>query len=328
MKPIVFGLVGALLLGFAVGHFTADTFAPGKLTPLFAGEDDIQRLKHENERLTKAYDEIYTRHRAMQREFTAISQFDMEDYLRLKDVEQKFQKVNEILGKLFLIFVNELLVDAPREQIDFAKQAAGKNKVKEPVARSAPSELPSVDAAVPAGGAASPKKPAETAQDWVEAEQQLGAMTPEKLDSFLAAAAIKDLRPELKGAKAFTAADPRVAHLQGLYTGDVVFLDPKEAAWHMELDTSGDVQSGEVKGSEHIRLYKEGNKFSDSNSEGSLKGIFNPASNSQAIIIKTGGENRFFQLYYIESLDMLAGNFYEMSPAGEFSLKARVKLSR
>lgn len=325
---LILFIVGGIGTGY---YFGSRTEGDRPDAPDVAGGDDVAatltKLAAEHEALKAKHHELRTR-------FAEISRVDMAEYLRLQDADARLQKVNEILGKVFLLFMNYLMVDVPADQAAFAERAAGTERMPSEPSIETDTAKDRDDAADPQASsdgvqASTSPQPVAAAASWTAAESGLAGLTADKASAFLDKAVIKDLRPEIKNARAFNDGDQRFARLQGAYAGEVTFFDGKADPWKMELDTQASIEDGKPQGTNSVRLYKsDGQKFSDSSGGGKLdKQFINMASQSNAILLSTGMKH-YFQLYHLEADDTLVGNYYELSEAGEFRHLGRVRLSR
>lgn len=274
---------------------------------------------------------------AIERDLKSFALVDLDEYLRIQDAEARAQKLSTLLGELFVVLLNHALMAPPAEQETVMRQL-GSGEPRDSGSSEAAADAPAAgqtgdapggptDNAAPAAepGAPTSSRPGAA---WREAETGLDRVTLANADDFLAKAAIPDLRAELRNGRPFQKDDPRLASLQGLFSGEVTFLDGKEGPLTVELETAAtEVEGGRIKGSYSVRTYKNGERTGNSNSNGTLDGIMNTSGASSALIVETGPE-RFMQLYYLPGQDAMIGNFYEMSTAKDSKLIGRVRLSR
>lgn len=267
--------------------------------------DNTYQLKYEN----------------LQKKIQQIHDVDFEEYVQLKEQKEKYLKADEILGKIFLVFLAEAGLKLSQKNIQQLR-AQGVVLPKEPEKVTLGSE------AVPC----TPTKSGvsgETKEDvtWLKNEKILGAdkLSEEEAKSL----EIKDLFSVLKKAQPMGMGVAQ--KINGAFDGTINFEGPP-FVWVMqlELEVTGENSSGVVEGNYKLKL-SEPNKepFSSSNGDGS-QDQFLVTENSHAIFLKFKAKNKdnYLQLYVTDGNRKLVGNYYEAVTLDQFKKVGTVSLNR
>jgi hypothetical protein len=283
--------------------------------------------------LIRTFQDLEKQKSRLQTELSRIAEVDLAEYLRLRKEEEQFQKAKVILGKVFLLLFHNILTKVPQEQLDFARAAAGQSASGPGLSDDNPAAAGTTSVANQPMGAdkdhnsnvASNAEP--SASTWNQAEKDLAQLAPDKVEAFLESTVIKDIRNETHGYRKFKANDSRIAALQGSYSGEIVFLDPKKKPWQLEMTFSGEVEEGIPKGNFSMVITNDRGGTSNSSGSGSIRGIMKPVSDSKAIIIRVG-DTQFFQMYLLENREIIIGNFYDEKVVGQIEHLGRFRLQR
>jgi hypothetical protein len=282
--------------------------------------------------LKAALEKTESQNTALQSQLARIVRVDLADYQRLQNEEAQFVKAKEILGKVFLVLFHNLLSDIPHDQLELAQALAASNQT--PVTSNTAENPPSAPKTEPADSSspqppAAPPTPAknDAAAAWVHVEKDFGHINPNKADAFLQAAVIPDILREQGDAQSFSSQDTRLKAMQGHYSGEVTYLDPKRKPSSLEMTLSSEVQDGGQRGEFSVRLVDENGVQSSMRGEGSIDQILKPVSPSKALIIRLY-KTEFLQMYILENQGIILGNYYNEDKNGKVIHLGRFRLQR
>lgn len=236
----------------------------------------------------------------MKSDLKSISENEYQDYLKLKDAEEKYKKADEILGKIMILFLADLSLhvknksteasaDVAQDSINLKDEAQPKNEIK---ARSAQET----------------QNPQPTAPNIKNLESKLlSAQTESEALKILKELEIKDIEKELKTAK--TMSEKQLNMVKGKYVGVVNFDNQKEP-WRIEWELSGEIVDGKVEGKQLIILSNSQKVFSRSRGNGNIKDFAAFAGDSTAILINSYGDDGYIQLYPYAHTGKMFGNYY------------------
>lgn len=237
----------------------------------------------------------------------SLAEGDLEDYYRLKTMEDKYKKADEILGKMVVIFLADLgLRVSQRTQI-----ASTAGKVAPPDAVPSPGHRrPTVSSVLeqnsPLGRLSS-------------GEQQLMQVRDQhQVAPHLQRVKIEQFENALKASQSFSNRANVLNSLIGSFEGPSnVRIGQKDEGWLVHLDVAGNMDKGKLSGMVRTRLLKDGKTLSDSNSKGeNIEAFREFASDSSAILLKAS-PHIFLQLYYLRDIDQLAANIYRRQTDAE-----------
>lgn len=291
-------------------------------------QNDGMKLRQERDELSARLQEEEARKKRLESELAQIAKVDFADYQRLQNEEEQFMKAKEILGKVFLVLFHNVLSSVDDEQKKFVLSL---NSAPAPDA--AP-EKPAPESPAPAAvpptpiGDSSVKTPAPVSSAWTQAEKELGHVNPEKAEALLQSMVIKDILSEQGSSQSFRDDDTRLQAMQGFYSGEITFLDPKRKPWTLEMDLGSDVRNGQQKGNFMVRIVDdEGRQLSRLTEDSSIKAILKPVSESKALLVRVF-KTQFLQIYIFEKQGVIIGNFYDELPDGKVEHLGRFKLRR
>jgi len=311
----------SIAAGFFIGKEVRDNKDDGASAEL-ARQAELS-LNQVNVRCDKQHQRLL----AVEHELSRISEIDVTEYLRLKDADVKLAKLSEIMGKLFIVFLNYSLVSLPTEQVEFAKAQSGEKLLNTTTDGPATPSTPIGEDKGSADGSdadhqihTSPEVPAAKSNGragWADAERAGSNPTMSNAKDFLEHTAIPDLRAALRDGPPFQEGDSRLAHILGAFSGQVSFFDAKRPKTRIELEVGPvEVSGSQVRGHLTLRTFKDGVQAGTSNSNGNLDDLMTSGSPSTALFLKWG-EGKFFQLYYVDQQDGFVGNIYEMTATSD-----------
>jgi hypothetical protein len=282
----------------------------------------------ENKRLSAALAEAEEQRERLQEELKRIVTVDLAEYQRLRNEEEQYLKAKEILGKIFLVLFHNLLSGIPQDQVDFAKSLASSSG--QPLAEKAEPQAHDNPTAVSPTSKQSPvESPVKTEvpSGWAQAEKNFSQVNANKAEDFLRATVIKDILKEQGDSRSFSTEDTRLQTMQGYYSGELTFLDPKRKPWSMEMDMSSEVKDGAIKGNFLIHLIDDQGRGSRLSQEGGISEILKPVTESKALIIRLY-RTQFLQMYIFERQGLIIGNYYDEGKDGKVEHLGRFRMQR
>lgn len=308
-----------LLVGFSAGYASRSRSASSET----ASTAELQSLQDEQRKFQK-----------LKGELSALSAHDFEEYVRLKDLERKYKKADELIGKMILIFLADLGLRVSDEQARFAQVSASGDRPSE--SASPPTHSASGESLREGRlQAQAPNLPQTAVQPgkstWVQAESKLADLRDEKeIEEFLKATRIQDLSSELKKTTLIKKPDPRI---EGCFEGAARVITEPPKTWQMKTnvvfdpDRGSEGESANVSGKTSVEISENGRIFSNSRGSGPVKDFRNFTQDSSALLLKAG-QRLYFQLYYLQEQDAYAGNVYELGDSAEFKFHGTVRLYR
>lgn len=262
---------------------------------------------------------------ALQNKFSDLAEIDFDEFLRLKTLEEKYRKADEILGKILLIVLADLGLKLSPEKVAFAKnatepkQAPSLQPVPNVTTRLAPT--PTVAPAIASSGINSP---------WVQAEARLKNLKNDQdIDAFLKAAKIPDLMFALRQSKHPTTLDETMKSVNGRFEGEVIHNNGTGRRFHMVLSATLRQGKEGLRGRSDVELWENGKRISRATDRGDVQAFRQFPSGSETLILKASPVH-YFQLYHLADQDEFIGNYYEKAKNDEttFDLKGTVRLQR
>ncbi len=137
----------------------------------------------------------------------------------------------------------------------------------------------------------------------------------------------ENFRKTLRSATPVSVLTPNVQGLMGHFEGDILIDEQNGRTWQIEIENSGTIKAGVLRGKSRSRLFRNGRPFLTSEQEGQLKGIRTVGDGKSSFILLLSDQ------YYLEGFhdpgtDTLNGNFYAKNPKGGISYRGPAQLSR
>ncbi len=295
MIRIIFGFILSFSAGVLIGHFF----------PTKSSEQASPEIQKYNVLKTK---------------FEKLSQVDLEEYVQLKNQKEKYEKADEIFGKILTIFLYDLGIRASHSQLKALEESS-----KTPVAKP---EEPSIPVVVRSRNDQQHTViTSERNKNWITAGRQARELYSEnEIEDFLKKTEISDFFSELKSARSLT--QEQIQTLNGTYLGEIVFDDKSKTNWHVEMSLNGQVVNGELTGRSLIVLSENGKAFSTSRHRKRPENFQGFANDENAFLINVYGDKGYLQLYNMERMNMLSGLFYLSTGVGQFSKAGTVTLRK
>lgn len=281
---------------------------------------DGSQLRQERDELKNSLEQEEARKKRLESELAQIAKVDFAEYQRLQNEEAQFIKAKEILGKVFLVLFHNVLSSVDEDQKNFVLSLTT-TQTSDPSPEKPAPETPAPLAPAPQISAVPPSSA------WTQAEKDLSTVSPDKAEALLQSLVIKDILSEQGSAESFREDDTRLQAMQGYYSGEIIFLDPKRKPWTLEMDLSSEPRNGQPKGNFMVRIVDDEGRQSRLGEEGNIGGILKPVSPSKALIIRVY-KTQFLQIYIFEKQGIILGNFYDELPNGKVEHLGRFKLRR
>ena len=157
-------------------------------------------------------------------------------------------------------------------------------------------------------------------------------LTPEEVRTtddaatFLRQKTISDLASVL--AKAKPLRDQRVAAVNGDFSGQIQFDEQGKSPWDIQIKLNGKVENGALRGKNDVVILNAGETISRSKGSGKVSGYKTAADDDRAVIIDVFDGDGYIQVYSVEQLDSLVGNFYFRKGDEEFKKIGTVALTK
>ena len=257
---------------------------------------------------------------AFKSNLTQFNNNELREYLSLKTQKEKYEKADELLGKIIMIFLADLDLKMSPLAIEFAKKSIVPKKLitpkKEDSKKSEKSE----------------NKPPEDKKEnpnpnWIANEQKsTEAYSDHEKKEFLKSVVIDDLFSKLKDKKPIS--QSQLKNLNGSYYGKVLFNKAGQTPWDVEVEFDGYFQNTNPTANSLVKLSKNGKVFSSGTSNGSIKDFNQLGGDSSALVVEANGGDSFFQLYSNKLNDSYFGNYYEKDGSGNLVNNGTVYLTR
>lgn len=320
MKKHLLLAVNTFLLGITFGYGYS-LFSPPAKQQAAESEEQLHRYERAKDKLA------------------AFSERDLQDYLRLQNLEAKYKKADELLGKMILILVADLGIKMSDEQVQFAKRSvvaaqSGGTKADnladhQPIQHTALTGSGQLGGSLVTPMAAAPVPPQLSPLQWQKAETKLsGLRDAQDMEAFLKETRISNFGQHLSQSQLLRKPEPKIT---GCFEGEAPLQDGSGKVWHIKTETefTDDHSTGPQKlnGKSTIEIYEGGKPINRSGNNGTLKNFKQFPGSSAALLIQIS-DILFMQAYPLTDRDMLIGNLYRLSDAEEFTFIASVQLHR
>lgn len=258
-----------------------------------------------------------TKYLDLHQKFQRISEVDVDEYLRLKDQKEKYEKADEILAKILLIMLHDLGVRTSGPQID-------QLKTSQTAPPAPPTPTQAVSSITPTPTQAAQAK-TQTAQYDVS---KLNSVTRQsEVTDFLKSAEMPDFSSTLQGGSALNQA--QLDLLNGRFTGVAIFDDPDRAPWQVEIMFFARTGRNSLRGRHSIRLSRNGRQFSHTRGEIKDDSYVSPSTDSVSVIIDAYAGSAYFHVFYFPRMNAFYGNVYtKEGGAGSFKRTGTVHLTK
>ena len=294
---------------FVVGVLCGLCFALGYGMQLLKPEFAVVKTEGVSVIQTEAMDQA-------RKKFESLAQVEYQDYLNLKSAEEKYKKADEILGKVFQIFLADLGIHVVRrtETVAAASQTPGLSSEQAPG---------STITALPVGAPDVTGKAAAHPYIGGSLTVTLSGLNDEaQTTAFLKANEIEDFTQIIFDSKPMPK-PPKT--LVGCYEGDIEFNDGK--TWQMKMSHAFEDSGAASSGTYFITMFAQGQKDSRTRGNGVMKDVRGIPSSPDSLLIQASPTDNF-QLFYLPQSESFIGNIYQKQKDEKFVPKGKVTLHR
>lgn len=251
-----------------------------------------------------------SRERAARDKLQALTESELLEYSRLKTLEERYRKADELLTKMIQIFVADLGLRLSPLALEALKDGSvGSSAVPSPAIPEKPAATP------PLPPSPSPTRPPHPGHG-VPRPALSEVRGPEEIEGFLKASRIEDLDEALKTSSGLSNRS-QIADLTGRFTGQALIeRDGRPVIWDVVFEFQGQLADGKLRGRNRLILSENGKVFSNKSGRGSLDGDFRELAQDPLATLVEAGPNSFVQLYYLKESDALIGNFLQRPGTG------------
>lgn len=257
---------------------------------------------------------------ALREKFQALFDTELKDYERLKSMEEKYRKADEIFGKVINILLADLGIKiSPAFRDRLHRDVTGRVDDQAREAVKAPDPCPAAPVVAKAGEKTEEKSSAPISLS------ARGKAVEKRLDEIRSE---EDAMQALSDAKiqgsplAFLNSsgdlvNPAVlAIMNGTFTGQArVTIEERPQTWDVRLHMDAKIVGQDLSGNAGVVMSNGGRVFSESGENGTVSGIREFASGTKALVVRASPTD-FFQVYYLSQMNALAGNVYKKTTRG------------
>lgn len=225
----------------------------------------------------------------------SLSKKDYIEYTQIKDLKKKYEKADELLGKVMLLFLADVGFRA-QKTVPFESLVPTAEVKPLPIAAESNTPVASPE-----------KKPATNLAGRSSTIKNLG--TEKQIQDALDRAIIED--PKLEVAKGGAIIRRQARRLEGRYTGLIKFLDGKRENLSVVWDLIPDYSKSGFSGVFNLGIHGP-SQNSESNGRGDIDNIVSLAEDQNGFLVSACGDRCYLQLYYNSRSDQFYGNYYEV----------------
>jgi hypothetical protein len=239
----------------------------------------------------------------------ALSENDIAEYYRLKTLEERYKKADEILGKVMQIFLADLGLKLSQPTVDLVKH---------------PPELAAAAPPPAAPPKPEPPKPAPVKEKREHYYSLASVKNLKDIDEFLALAKIEGQPNASRLSLAFSNREEILSRLKGTFSGFAQILEPGKGpkTWNVVFQLDGTMEGGHFRGQFYSHVEEDGRIIGRT---GAISALRDYVSDPSGMLL-TVAPATVLQLYYFSNLDVIGGFVYRiklggMVPIGSFQLK-------
>lgn len=253
---------------------------------------------------------------------------ELADYARLKTLEEKYQRADEILGRVMvMLLVNLGIKVSPEFRAHLQNSVRGEAARLENLAATAAAQKAKEEAKLAKADTAKAnlnEVGAEAATPFErdlskarKAERKLEDLRSEDdIQGFLAQTRLSAPKIFFTESQDFSNQQQILNLLNGTFSGLAqVTIEQRPETWQVEVNLEAQMQGNELHGKAGIKLSKNGEAFSSSGDEGGISSLREFSGGTRAMVLNAS-PTTFFQVYYLRQLNSLVGNVYR-KPRGK-----------
>lgn len=277
MKTIIIVLI-SILIGYGISYISF-----------------THKLEQKNILLESNQLELENKMHKLKSKMSLISTVDIKDYLELKDNRAKFEKANEILGKIMIIFLADL-------KLHFDK------KILEPVS----SSLDLKDNILPVKKIESHQESREKVNDRKELPEQRDYFEDSNVSLKTTKNRLKKIRiknpSHLSKSLPMKKSNLLFRKINGYFSGKLFLekgpIDLINSSIEFRFDKS------KVIGKVEVSISRNGNRYGHLRANGDNENVLYLKNKPKQVILKISPSS-YLQLIYIKRSDSFIGNYYE-----------------
>lgn len=232
----------------------------------------------------------------------SLSQNEYLEYTKIKDLKLKYEKADELLGKVMLLFLADvgfrLQHNTPPEYVVTKSEVlplqVSTESVIKPETEAVNHTLSDSKAAIALAGRSTQIKNLGT-------ERQILQVLDEAIIE----------NPKMEAAKGVSLSSRQARIIEGRYMGTVKFLDGKREKLSVIWDLAPDYSKNNLSGTFNLSIHGPGQN-SESNGRGDIDNIVSLAEDREGFLVNGCGDRCYLQLYYNSRADQFYGNYYEL----------------
>lgn len=245
---------------------------------------------------------------AAKNDLISISQNEYHEYTQIKDLKQKYEKADELLGKVMLLFLADMgfkISKIPLSELEVGT-AAPENVTSSVEASKAVESTPVVDTAAEV-------RPAIAVQAQKSLEGKSTLIRNLKSEAQIKEALDKALIDNVKAtvASGNPVGQQQMKVIEGSFAGEIKFFDKKREARNLTWSLVANYHEKPITTEFRLRMYGGGEGNSEASGRGELRHVSMLEEDPYAFMVETCGGSCYFQLYYNAIYDQFFGNYYE-----------------
>lgn len=242
-----------------------------------------------------------------------ISQNEYLEYTKIKDLKQKYEKADELLGKVMVLFLADIGFKAQRISADKLDMVSSdKENVSNVKTDSDAIDSPSFTVA--------PVSTAVVQEPIIESLKGKSALihslkSREQIVEVLDKAVIEN--PKVAVASGSPVEQKQMKAIEGSFIGEITFFDKKREARNLSWELIPNYRENPIETEFHLRIYGGGKGESVASGRGQLRHVSVLSEDPYAYMVETCGGECYLQMYYNGVRDQFYGNYYELKDANK-----------
>lgn len=278
--------IASLLVAFGVGVLSAKVYLSSTNTDEIAADSSSQcsSLQEAQANLLK------------------ISQSEYQHYLAIKDLKEKYEKADELLGRVMLLFLAEVgLKTKASGEVSLSEDSSPSNRPSGPETSSRPSI---------------PQQNQDMIHQTAQHQPQNTAISAtiarlEKEEDILVQLKKAEITsPKIEHAQGNLPTAKQVELLAGRYSGFIRYLNPEKPDLSVTWDLNVNPTEKGLEGTFVLKISGQGVN-SETSGRGTIENIVSLASDTNGFFVSSCGDRCFLQLYYSSATDRFHGSYYE-----------------
>ncbi len=248
-----------------------------------------------------------------------ISEEDINEYIQLKDMKAKYEKADEIFGKILSLFLLDLGLKMSEKQIEDLKTSS-------PTLSENNQPIPPEEAKISEAESIKPVAQASAEKTYgshrnLESDEKTSKLFNEKILS----------NPIATWSAAKPINRQTFNLIDGHFTGNIFFVEPDKTPLDLEMELSGaSFEKGHVLGEFLLKTTDPSNpKYRDTTRYEPNSKIPNfRLADDGALLVEAMGGDGIFQLYYFKQNNSFQGSLYEKRGLDSFKRTGSILLNR